>query len=165
MLQVSSKTEYGMRCLRLMALEGTDKALSITDIARREHVPKPYAQQIMMQLRRAGLVKSLRGTQGGFTLAKPADQISVGDILRVLENQATANACDTFNKKTECGHMGDCSIRPVWETIAQRLWNSLDKISLKHLITDEKTVSQRLVLELPVLNNPVDSGHSCHHNT
>ncbi len=161
MMQVSSKTEYGMRCLRLMATEGIEKALSITDIARREHVPKPYAQQIMTQLRRAGLVKSLRGTQGGFTLARAPEHISVGEILRVLENQATANACDTFNKKAECGHLGDCSIRPVWELVAKRLWDALDRITLNHLITDEKTVFQRLELELPVLNNPPSSGHAC----
>ncbi len=162
MLQVSSKTEYGMRCLRLVALEGAEKALSLSDIARREHVPKPYAQQIMHQLRRAGLVKSTRGTQGGFTLAKPSSEISVGDILRVLENNASANACETFNKKNECGHMGDCSIRPVWETVAQRLWAALDHITLNDLIKDEKSVSKRLEIELPVLNSPGSSGHACH---
>jgi Rrf2 family protein len=151
MMQVSTKTEYGIRCLLRLARQLDGQAVSITEIARLEHVPKHYAQQILMLLRRAGLVKSLRGTEGGFALAQPAGDISIAQVVRVLEGAPFQDTCDHFNKRSDCGHLGDCSIRPVWEIVSRRLWEALDHIHLLELISDEKTVGRRLEVELPVL--------------
>ncbi len=151
MMQISTKTEYGLRCLLRLARQPEGEALSITEISQTEHVPKHYAQQILMRLRRAGLVRSTRGTEGGFALAQPPAAISVGQVVRVLEGAPFQDTCDHFNKKTDCGHLGDCSIRPVWQIISRRLWESLDHIHLLQLINDEKTVGQKLEIELPVL--------------
>jgi Rrf2 family transcriptional regulator, cysteine metabolism repressor len=154
MLQITSKTEYGLRCLLLLARQGNEKSLSIPDISQREGVPRHYAQQIMLKLGKAGLVKSIRGTQGGFVLGKTPAEISVGAILRVLEGVPFQDRCDHFNKKLSCGHLSECSIRPVWQTVSQRLWETLDGITLHQLMADEKTVSHRLISELPVLSHP-----------
>jgi Rrf2 family protein len=134
-----------------LARQPEGEAISITDIAKLEHVPKHYAQQILMRLRRAGLVKSLRGTEGGFALAHPAESISIAQVVRILEGVPFQDTCDHFNKKTDCGHKGDCSIRPIWQVISSRLWESLDRINLLHLINDEKTVGRKLEDEIPVL--------------
>jgi Rrf2 family protein len=150
MMQISTKTEYGIRCLLRLARQPEGEAMSITDIAQLEHVPKHYAQQILMRLRRAGLVKSTRGTEGGFALAHPADSISIAQVLRVLEGVPFQDTCDHFNKRTDCGHTGDCSIRPIWQVISNRLWDSLDRINLLHLISDEKTMGRKLEVEIPV---------------
>src|SRR5258707_7869642 len=115
-MQISTKTDYGLRCLLRLAREPERGALWITEISQLEHVPKHYAQQILMRLRRAGLVKSTRGTEGGFALAQAPDTISVAHIVRVLEGVPFQDTCDHFNKKTNCGHLGDCGIRPVWQT-------------------------------------------------
>jgi Rrf2 family protein len=149
-MQISTKTEYGIRCLLRLARQSQGEAISITDIAQLEHVPKHYAQQILMRLRRAGLVKSLRGTEGGFALAHPADAISIAQVVRVLEGVPFQDTCNHFNKKTDCGHTGGCSIRPIWQVISSRLWESLDRIHLLHLINDEKTVGQKLEVEIPL---------------
>ena len=151
MMQISTKTEYGIRCLLRLARQPEGEAMAISDIAKLEHVPKHYAQQILMRLRRAGMVKSLRGTEGGFALAHPAESISVAQIVRVLEGVPFADTCDHFNKKTDCGHTDGCSIRPIWQVISSRLWESLDRINLLQLISDEKTVGQKLEVEIPVL--------------
>ena len=140
-----------MRCLLRLARQPEGGSLSITEIVQLEHVPKHYAQQILMKLRQAGLVKSIRGTEGGFALAKAPSTISIGQVVRVLEGVPFKDTCDHFNKKTDCGHLGDCSIRPVWQIISQRLWEALDSIHLLHLIRDEKTVIDQLRVELPVL--------------
>jgi Rrf2 family protein len=154
MMQVSTKTEYGLRCLLSLARQPEGGALTMAEIADGERVPKPYAQQILMKLRRVGLIRSIRGTQGGFALAKPASQISVGAIVRALEGVPFEDTCNHFNKKTDCGHTGACSIRPVWSVISQRLWEALDQIQLTHLLTDEKAVQHKLTVELPVLTMP-----------
>lgn len=152
MMQVSTRTEYGLRCLLQLARQPQGTALSMAEIAEREHLPKPYAQQILLRLKRAGLLKSTRGTQGGFALSQPASSITVAAILRVLEGVPFKNTCDHFNQSTNCGHLGNCGIRPVWETIASRLWEALDAITLQHLVGDEKSVTQTLAVQLPVLN-------------
>jgi len=150
-MQISTKTEYGIRCLLRLARQPEGGALSISEISQLEHVPKHYAQQILMILRRAGLVKSIRGTEGGFALAQPSGAISVAQIVRVLEGVPFQDTCDHFNKRSDCGHLGDCSIRPVWQTISRRLWETLDSIPLQSLVADEKTVKNSLIKELPVL--------------
>lgn len=154
MMQISSKTEYGIRCLLLMARQGSG-ALSISQIAAQERLPRHFAQQIFLQLRRAGLVKSTRGTQGGFALALPPSQISIGAIVRLLEGVPLQDTCDHFNRRTSCGHLGDCSIRPIWQTISQRLWEALDRLNLQHLLTGEKAVGHALAVEIPVLTAPM----------
>src|SRR5439155_25833853 len=155
MMQISTKTEYGLRCLRRLARQPEQGALSITGIARMEDVPKHYAQQLLMRLRRAGLVRSIRGTGGGFALAHAAEAISIGQVVRVLEGVPFKDTCDHFNKKSDCGHLGDCSIRPIWQIISRRLWESLDHIHLRQLADDEKTVEQKLEVDLPALRFPV----------
>src|SRR4051812_44291646 len=105
MMQISTKTEYGLRCLLRLARQPQGDALSITQISHTEHVPKHYAQQILMRLRRADLLKSTRGTEGGFALAKPATGISVGQVVRVLEGVPFQDTCGHFNKKSNCGHL------------------------------------------------------------
>lgn len=154
MMKVSTKTEYGLRCLLALARQGEGGALSISQISTQERVPRPYAQQILLKLRRANLVRSIRGTQGGFALAKPASQTSVGQIIRTLEGIPFEATCDRFSRRFDCGHQGDCGIRPVWNIISARLWEALDGIVLTHLLSDEKNVERRLAVELPVLTMP-----------
>jgi Rrf2 family protein len=155
MMKISTKTEYGLRCLLSLAREEEGESLSISEISKQEHVPKHYAQQILMLLRRAGLVKSIRGTEGGFALAKPSAAITVAQVVRVLEGVPFEDTCDHFNKHTDCGHLSDCSIRPIWQIVSHRLWEALDSISLQQLVADEKTVGQKLEIELPVQRFPV----------
>jgi Rrf2 family protein len=157
MMKVSAKTEYGLRCLLLLARQTDGKALSIPEIAQRESLPRHYAQQILLKLGRAGIVKSSRGIQGGFVLGLPPKDISVGTVLRVLEGVPFKDTCGNFNRKSSCGHLGSCSIRPVWQVISDRLWEAVDHINLEQLIADESTVSQRLAKELPVINFPYSS--------
>jgi Rrf2 family protein len=150
MMQISSKTEYGLRCLLCLAREHGGESLSISEISQKEHVPKHFAQQILMRLRRAGLVKSTRGTEGGFALVQSPATITVAQVVRVLEGVPFQDTCDHFNKHADCGHTDGCSIRPVWQIISRRLWESLDQINLLQLMDDEKTVGQKLEAALPL---------------
>ena len=152
MMKISTKTEYGIRCLLRLARELGEEALSISEISQKEHVPKHYAHQILLRLRRAGLVKSTRGTEGGFALAQAPDTITVAQIVSVLEGVPFHDTCDQFNRRTDCGHQhSDCSIRPVWQVIGRRLWETLERINLQQLLDDEKTVGQKLEMALPAM--------------
>ncbi len=151
MMQISAKTEYGLRCLLRLAREAEGEALSIAEISKSERVPKQYAQQILLKLRRGGIVRSIRGTDGGFALAQPAREITVAQVVRVLEGAPFQDLCDHFTKNADCGHLKDCSIRPVWQIIGRRLWQALDRISLSQLVNDEKKVGETLEMEVPAM--------------
>lgn len=151
MMQISTKTEYGLRCLLRLAREAQGKSLAISEISRSEHVPKHYAQQILLKLRRAGIVRSLRGTEGGFALAMPPAKITISQVVRVLEGAPFQDLCEHFNKRSDCGHQDDCSIRPIWQIIGRRLWQALDRISLAQLVEDEKKVGEKLDMDIPAL--------------
>jgi Rrf2 family protein len=140
MMKISTKTEYGVRCLVRLARQPAGSTVSISEITASEHVPKHYAQQILMRLRRAGFVKSTRGTEGGFELARKPSEISVGEIVRVLEGIPFHNTCDQFNRRLDCGHLGGCGIRPMWDMISRRLWDTLDGIHLLQLMREEASV-------------------------
>jgi Rrf2 family protein len=152
MMKISTKTEYGIRCLLRLAREQGGESLSISQISQMEHVPKHYAHQILLRLGRAGLVKSTRGTEGGFALAQPPASITVAQVVSVLEGVPFKDTCDQFNKHTDCGHQhSDCSIRPVWQVIGRRLWETLEQINLLQLLDDEKTVGKKLELDIPAM--------------
>src|SRR5690554_6758294 len=107
MMQISTKSEYGIRCLLYLARRPAGESASITEISQAEHVPRQYAQQILLRLRRAGIVKSIRGTEGGFALAQPAGSITVARVVRTLEGTPFQDTCDHFNRRADCGHLGD----------------------------------------------------------
>lgn len=154
MMQVSTKTEYGLRCLVFLAREKPGVSVSITQIAQRERLPRHYIQQILLRLRRGGIVKSIRGTEGGFALAQPAAEISIGAVVRILEGVPFEDTCSRFNQRTNCGHMDDCSIRPIWQRVSQALWDTLDRITLDTLVPAESSADRPMEKELPVLNQP-----------
>jgi Rrf2 family protein len=100
-VKLSSKGRYGMKAIIDLADYGETQPVSISDIAVRQNVSAAYLEQLLPKLRRAGLIKSERGVQGGYQLAKPADQISVGDILIALDENLSLVECLDEDEETE----------------------------------------------------------------
>ena len=92
-MKLSTKGRYGLRALIDLALYSDEEAVSIQSISNRQNISDSYLEQLMRKLKKAGLVVSERGAQGGYRLAKPADEISVGDVLRALEGSLEAVSC------------------------------------------------------------------------
>ena len=92
-MKLSTKGRYGLRALIDLAVYCEEEAVSIQSIARRQHISDRYLEQLMGKLRRAGLVVSVRGAGGGYRLAKPSKEISVGEVLRALEGNLDAVTC------------------------------------------------------------------------
>ena len=84
-MKLSTKGRYGLRALIDLAQYSKDAPVSIMSISSRQELSERYLEQLMSMLKKAGLMKSIRGAAGGYILAKPADEISVGDVLRALE--------------------------------------------------------------------------------
>ena len=120
------------------------------EIAARERLPADYVEQILLRLRRAGLVNSTRGARGGYSLARPADEISVREVIAASELGTFDLHCVTHPVGEErCAESQSCSIRPVWMMLQRKIDDVLESVHLGDLLVDERTVRQRV--GLPVL--------------
>jgi Rrf2 family transcriptional regulator, iron-sulfur cluster assembly transcription factor len=142
-MRLSSQEEYGLRCLIRVGREGTEASVTIPELARSEGISQPHAAKMLRLLRRGGFVKSTRGQSGGYTLARPADQIAVGHVLAVLGGRLfDANFCGTHaGAESLCTHMGDCAIRSVWRTIQEAIDGVLARLTLKDVLVSEQQMN------------------------
>ena len=145
-MKITAQEEYGLRCIIQLASARPGEPLSISEIARREGLSYPYAEKLLRILKRAGLVKSLRGVKGGYTLAGPAEQITLGDVGRALGGfQTSQEICRRYTGKLKtCIHDDDCGIRPVWMGITQYVVGMMDSIPLSQILGKEKLVEMSL---------------------
>ena len=105
--------------------------LSARHIADREGLTLEYVSQILSELRRAGLVASVRGAHGGFRLARPAREINVGAMFRALDGPLADNLCESFTGNRDvCAHSEGCTVRPVWSELQRRIYGFLDGVTL-----------------------------------
>ncbi|MBI4747034.1 MAG: Rrf2 family transcriptional regulator [Acidobacteria bacterium] len=144
-MRITALEEYGLRCLLQLARQPEGDSLSLKEIARREGISTANAGKVLWLLSNAGIVRSVRGVKGGYVLARAASEISVGDIIGVLDTEAMDDHCKSFSGAQEvCVHHDDCGIRPVLHTLNQTVHQVLGKITLAHLIHSEGDVNQRL---------------------
>ena len=112
-MKLSTKGRYGLRALIDLALYSETEPVSINTIAERQGLSERYLEQLMALLKKNGIVKSIRGASGGYSLAKPASEISVGDILRALEGNLEPVDCGGLNPEEGCSASGTCVTKYV----------------------------------------------------
>jgi Rrf2 family protein len=149
-MHILALEEYGLRCLIQVALRDAEGAVSAQAIARAEGMGPEYVARIMGTLRAGGLVESTRGAGGGYRLARPASEISVWDAITVLGGELFPEGfCDCHpGRRKECIHVTDCSIRALWRMTEGVLREALERISLKDLARDERTMVTWLDVEV-----------------
>lgn len=152
-MRITAQEEYGLRCILQLASAPPGEPLSGAEIARREGLSYPYVEKLLGILKRAGLAKSHRGLKGGYMLARPAGQITLGDVGRALGGfQTSQDICRRYtgNLRT-CIHDDDCGIRPVWIGITQYVLGVMDSIAISQILSKEKLVKMSLgnTLHLP----------------
>lgn len=146
-MKLSTKGRYGLRALIDLAVHSQDGAVSIQSIAKRQSISDNYLEQLMAKLKKAGLVTSSRGACGGYRLAVPADEISVGDVLRALEGDLNAVTCAGNDPEAYCEGADLCVTRFVWKKINDSIAHTVDTMMLEELVEE----SRRLVLEKGII--------------
>lgn len=140
-MKVSTKGRYGLKAIIDLAISSQNgDCISLKSIAQRQGISESYLEQLISQLKRAGLVMSLRGAYGGYRLAKKPGEISVGDVLRVLEGSLSPVDC-IESGQAACG-TGDCSCcstKSVWGRMYTSLNAVVDSISIEELMNDEQS--------------------------
>lgn len=139
---LSQKCKYALQALMVLAREKSDRLLLVSEIAERENLPKKFLEAILLELNRNGLVRSRRGRGGGYALAKPADLITFGQIVRIMDGPLAPLACVSINYYRRCDECRDeqaCEIRRVMRRVRDAIANELDGTSLAKAVAEEKT--------------------------
>jgi Rrf2 family protein len=138
-MKLSAQEEYGLRCLLRIGAQGDGGSLTIPEISRTEGISPEYVAKLMRILRQGGLVTSARGATGGYTLARPADQVTAGEALMVLGGRLfESDFCERHSgAESLCTHSIDCSIRSLWQALQNAVDQVLTKTTLKDLLHTE----------------------------
>ncbi|HMM21236.1 MAG TPA: Rrf2 family transcriptional regulator [Selenomonadales bacterium] len=139
-MKISTKGRYGVSAMYDLALHYGQGPISLKSVAQRQGISEHYLEQLMGTLRKAGYVKSIRGAQGGYTLTKDPSQITVGDIIRIMEGPIAPVDClltDAAHNEY-CARAQICVTRGVWAKVRDSIDSVLDSISLADLAGEEK---------------------------
>jgi Rrf2 family cysteine metabolism transcriptional repressor len=137
-MKVSSRGEYGVRAMVALAKGFGQGPMSITTMAKESSVPYAYLEQLIVPLRRAGLVESKRGAQGGYRLTRSPELVRVGEVYRVMEGPVAPMDCVSEDVADQtCPLIDGCQTRPVWLKVRDSIVEALDSMTLADLIREE----------------------------
>ena len=137
-MKLSTKGRYGLRALIDLAQYSTEAPVSITSISARQDLSERYLEQLMSMMKKAGLVKSVRGAGGGYVLAKDMAEISVGDVLRALEGSLEPVECAGLEPDGGCKAADYCVTKYVWQRINDSISQTVDEIRLVQLVDESR---------------------------
>ena len=137
-MKLSTKGQYGLRALLDMAIYQNEGPGTLNNIAERQGISEGYLEQLMMPLKRAGIVKSIRGAHGGYLLTKDPKNVTVGEIIRVLEGPIAPGACVDEENPEACVRSSFCATRIVWAKVRDSISGVLDSFSLEDLVQESK---------------------------
>ena len=134
-MKISTRGRYALRLMLDLALADPEEYCSVKSIAARQQISEKYMEQIISQLVKAGFVRSVRGAQGGYSLTKTPEEISVGDIIRVMEGPIAPVDCLLSGKEDNkyCTKACTCVTRGVWAKVGDSITQVLDSITLQDL--------------------------------
>lgn len=157
-MKLSTKGRYGLRAVLDIALNCELEAVSLSSIAQRQSISTSYLEQLMAKLKKARIVNSVRGSQGGYFLVKKPEEISVGDILRALEGDLHPVDCaEITGGKATCDGSDVCVTKFVWKRISDSINHAVDDIMLSELVKESKSVC----LHNNITDNSEISNHLC----
>ena len=145
-MKLSTRTRYGVRAILELAASQSTKPLRIKTIAHRQDISVKYLEQLMAVLKSAGFVRSIRGSKGGYILAKAANQIKLGDVFNALEGPS-AIPLECLENKNYCARAADCVTRQVWAEVQQAIMNVLQSMTLQDLVDrakDKRTLNYQI---------------------
>jgi Rrf2 family protein len=136
-MKVSTRGEYGVRAMVALARNYGEGPMSIAVMAKESSIPPAYLEQLIVPLRKAGLVESKRGVQGGYQLTRPPDRVVVGEVYRVMEGPVAPMDCVSEDTSEQtCPLIEGCETRPVWLKVRDSIVQALDSMTLADLIKD-----------------------------
>ena len=142
-MKLNANEEYGLRCLVRLGYTPAGGSLTIPEISQAEGVSPAYAAKILRVLRKGGFVKAARGKEGGYTLARPAESIVIGDVIDALGGRLfESNFCQSHSGQVAvCTRTVDCSVRSLWRAVQVAVDHVLSQTTLRDLLQNEEEMN------------------------
>ncbi len=149
---LSTKGKYGLMAMYDLARSYGEKPTPLSLIAKRQSISLNYLEQLFIVLRKSGLIKSVRGAKGGYTLSRPPNEITVGDVLKTLEGPIIAAECQIVGSEDEsehatCDYYETCVTRSVWHRITRAVDDVIESITLQDMVKEHYYVEDILIKE------------------
>ncbi|MBI5247201.1 MAG: Rrf2 family transcriptional regulator [Elusimicrobia bacterium] len=137
-MRITSSIEYATRLMVTLAAEHGGAPVPAERLAETDNVPADYVSQILVKLRRAGLVTSHRGSAGGYALSKPPDEITIAQVVRAVDGAVFEDVCERFDAGSkDCRHQGQCSISPVWTKLGDLVTGYFESVTLAAILKEK----------------------------
>jgi Rrf2 family protein len=138
-MRLSTKGRYGVRAMFDLAMHSQEGAVTLKSVAQREHISEKYLEHLFSSMKKAGLVHSVRGAQGGYRLGRPPEEITLGDIIRVLEGPISPTECVIEGAGGEdCERASECVMRLVWCKVKEQINGILDAVTLADICEEQR---------------------------
>ena len=137
-MKLSTKGRYGVRAMFDLAMHSGEGAIALKSVAHREQISEKYLEHLFASLKKAGLIHSVRGAQGGYRLALPAEDITLGDIIRVLEGPIAPTDCVIDGAGEQCDRSSQCVMRTFWCRVRDDINKILDDITLDQIVEQQR---------------------------
>lgn len=134
-MMISTRGRYGLRLILDIAGESEGKPVPVKEIAKRQEISEKYLEQIIMPMTKAGLLKSVRGAQGGYVLAKPAEEITAGEVLRAAEGSIAPVECCEIG----CDHKEGCITYGLYARIKEAVDSVVDSTTIADMLNDTRS--------------------------
>lgn len=142
-MKITYKGDYALKAILDLSFRYRDDTVTpLNDIAARNDIPLQFLEQIMLTLKGAGFIESKRGKGGGFYLTKAPANITIGDIVRVIEGPIEPIACIEKGKENTCAETHTCAFREIWVEVANATANIVDKTTFASLMQRTKELQQ-----------------------
>jgi len=137
-MRLSTKGEYASRAMLELSLRYGEGPLHIKDISQAQHIPERFLEQILLLLKRAGYLKSRKGRQGGYSLAKPPSDISVAEVIRVMDGPLAPIDCVSVMAHETCPMEDSCGLRWLWKEVRDSVAHIMERTSFEVLVRRSK---------------------------
>ncbi|MCR4434372.1 MAG: Rrf2 family transcriptional regulator [Clostridiales bacterium] len=135
-MRLSTKGRYGIKAMLDLAIHNSEGYITLKSIAQRQEISENYLEQLFASLKKADLVKSTRGSHGGYILAKSPNDITVGSILRALEGSLAPVACVDEDVQEKCTRSDTCVAKIIWEKIRDSVNDAVDSITIGSILEE-----------------------------
>ena len=149
-MKISAKDEYACSAVLELALNyDTEAPVRVQDIAQRQGIPTKFLFQIMQILKRVNIVRSKRGTEGGYVLNRHPSQITVGDVIRSMSGPFVQLSClENGNLGDDCGKPTTCHFRPIWTEVDRAIGSILNNITFEELVRRTRVNQRQLMYHI-----------------
>jgi Rrf2 family cysteine metabolism transcriptional repressor len=141
-MKISTKIRYGTRAMLELASHYGEGPIELKEIAKRENISLKYLEQVIVPLRTAGFVKSVRGSKGGYSLAKPPSEVCLNDLIEILEGPL--NLIECLNDAKVCQKIPYCVTRDIWKEVSAAIQGIFHSVTLEDMVNRRKEKEGRI---------------------